>query len=491
MLKHFFLIRRNRQIIFISASFLLIMIAWLILRPKDPTANLLKVPVKEGYFEISITTTGELEAKNSEHIKAPDLRKMGFHSIKIQHIVPNGTIVKEGDYVASMNRSGLMNKITEMESEIDKLEAKYVSTQLDTTINLKSARNELLNQEFGLEEIEIELKQSEYEPPSTIRQVKIKLDKAKRAYDQKKASYKLKVDKAKASMREVTEQLNKAKKRLSDMREALSKLTIYATKGGMVVHPRGYGQNKNIIGREIFMHHPVVATLPNLQHLISKTYVNELDISKVKKGQMVSISIDAFPNLEFEGIVTDVANMGNQYMSGNAKLFEVSVELENVDNVLKPSMTTKNKIITKTFENVKYVPLECIHNDENGSYVFSNGHRKQVIVGETNANEIIILEGLDKDDEVCLSSPKEPKKLRFIALAPEIIKKHEDLRKQKKQIKLSNKDQIKKANGSTIKQFQMTKGGVIKIDGKTIKFPKGKISAETFKVKSESKKKTN
>ena len=54
----------------------------------------------------------------------------------------------------------------------------------------------------------------------------------------------------------------------------------------------------------------MVATLPNLSKMISKTYINEIDISKVKIGQRVEIGVDAFPEKKFTGEVTEVANIG-------------------------------------------------------------------------------------------------------------------------------------------------------------------------------------
>lgn len=55
-----------------------------------------------------------------------------------------------------------------------------------------------------------------------------------------------------------------------------------------------------------------MATLPDLSKMITKTYVNEIDISKVKVNQKVDISIDAFPDKKLSGVVTEVANIGEQ-----------------------------------------------------------------------------------------------------------------------------------------------------------------------------------
>ena len=50
----------------------------------------------------------------------------------------------------------------------------------------------------------------------------------------------------------------------------------------------------------------VIATLPDLSSMISRTYVNEIEISKVKTGQKVNINVDAFPEKSFTGNVISI-----------------------------------------------------------------------------------------------------------------------------------------------------------------------------------------
>ena len=69
----------------------------------------------------------------------------------------------------------------------------------------------------------------------------------------------------------------------------------------------------------------MVATLPNLSAMNSKTFVNEIDISKVAVGQTAEIEIDAFAGKKFSGEVFEVANMGEQLKNSNAKVFEVII----------------------------------------------------------------------------------------------------------------------------------------------------------------------
>jgi hypothetical protein len=158
------------------------------------------------------------------------------------------------------------------------------------------------------------------------------------------------------------------------------------------------------------MWEPTVATLPDLTKMMSKTYVNEVDVRKVKAGQVVEVGLDAYPDKRLTGVVTSVANVGEQRPNSDAKVFEVSVEINGTDPTLRPSMTTSNKIIAKVINDAIFVPLESLHSQSDTiTYVFLKKGldiiKKEVVVGETNANDAIITSGLTTDDKLYLSVP--------------------------------------------------------------------------------------
>lgn len=148
-----------------------------------------------------------------------------------------------------------------------------------------------------------------------------------------------------------------------------------------------------------------MATLPDLSKMITKTYVNEIDISKVKVNQKVDISIDAFPDKKLSGVVTEVANIGEQLSGASAKVFEVTIAVNEFDSILRPAMTTKNVIITAVIPNQLYIPIEAIHNSDSITWVATGKKRRQVLIGETNENEIVIKKGLKEGEQVYLTLP--------------------------------------------------------------------------------------
>jgi hypothetical protein len=200
---------------------------------------------------------------------------------------------------------------------------------------------------------------------------------------------------------------------------------VRAPKAGMVIYKRNWDGSKQGVGSTLNAWDNVVATLPDLSKMISKTYVNEIDISKVKVGQDVKIGIDAFPEKEYTGKVTEVANIGEQLRNSNAKVFEVKIEVNEYDSILRPAMTTKNTVITAIIDSVMFVPIEAVQANDSISYVYTGKFRKQIISGKSNENEIIVLTGLQPGEEIHLLVPGNPDGYTWVFLDPEVVKRYQ------------------------------------------------------------------
>ncbi len=418
----------QKKYIYIISGIVILVIIALFLTKSGKQKQVL-VRVKKGTFPIEVTTTGELIAKSSEKIYGPaSLRQVQIWQVKIQDIIPDGTVVDSGQYVATLDRTEISNKIKDEETNLEKFETQLTKTKLDTSLQLRQIRDDLVNLKYSLEEKHLMLEQSKYEPPATIRQVEIDLEKTQRTLEQTEKNYKLNYEKALANMQEVNASYSQAKRKLNDLQNVLKQFTITAPKRGMLIYKRNWDGSKLGIGGTLNIWENVVAELPDLSSMISKTYVNEIDISKVKVGQSVNIGIDAFPEKKFTGKVTEVANIGEQQQNSNAKVFEVKIIVKEFDSILRPAMTTKNTIITAEIKNVCFVPIESIFSNDSISYVYKKKggslEKLQVIVGQSNENEIIVKEGLKPDDEVSLVPPEDEEKLKLVPLSKEILAKY-------------------------------------------------------------------
>jgi chaperonin cofactor prefoldin len=233
---------------------------------------------------------------------------------------------------------------------------------------------------------------------------------------------------------------------LQELLNVLDQFIIRAPKDGMVIYYREWSGEKRKVGSSISPWDPTIATLPDLSVMESKTYVNEIDISKVKIGQAVRVGVDAFPEKQYTGVITEKANVGEQLKNADAKVFEVIVRVHESDPILRPSMTTSNRIITATYENVNYVPLEALFGTDTMMYVYRTNGTKQVVVpGEMNDNFRIIEQGLDQGDEIYLSLPKDAETFKLTGteylevLKQRVQDKKEAEEKQKKALEEQEK----------------------------------------------------
>jgi hypothetical protein len=118
---------------------ILAIILYFVFSKNDKNQNV-SYNVKKGTFPIEVTTTGELIAKSSEKIYGPQaLRQIQIYQVKIQDIIPDGTVVDSGQYVASLDRTEISNKIKDEETNLEKFETQRTKTKLDTSLELRSA----------------------------------------------------------------------------------------------------------------------------------------------------------------------------------------------------------------------------------------------------------------------------------------------------------------------------------------------------------------
>ena len=86
--------------------------------------------------------------------------------------------------------------------------------------------------------------------------------------------------------------------------------------------------------------------------------VDEADIGEVKEGQRVTFTVDAFPNDEFSGRVTQVRQEG--VTESNVVTYEVVISAPNSDLKLKPGLTASVNIYTMEREGVVSVPSKAL-----------------------------------------------------------------------------------------------------------------------------------
>jgi len=412
-------INKKKKIIYIAVAVVVGIALLVLFLPKGKKSfKEISAKVERGDFVISVSSTGELEAKRSKEILGPQgLQSIYFYSnLTIERIVPEGTVVDSGAFVASIDKTPLVNKMKELDNEIEKLESQLNQSKIDTALELRSARDQLINQKFELEQYQIEIDQSIYEAPAIQRQARINLEKAERNYRQSTENYVLRKNKAEAQVAQVQFDLNQQLIIRQRHQEVLSQFTVFAPQSGMVIYQKDWSGKKLESGSQFSPWNNVVAKLPDLSDMISKSYINEVDISKIKTGQQVNVSIDALPGRNYNGQVISVANVGEQLRNSVAKVYEAQILLSDSDSLLKPAMTTQCNIIIETIPDVLYIPLEALFSEDSIRYVYTGNIRQEVVSGRSNDNFVIIEKGLQEGQKVLLSVPENPNNYKFVLL---------------------------------------------------------------------------
>lgn len=400
--------RKNWLIAIVVVAVLLVTI-FIFPRSKSETSEI-STQVLKGPFEVLVYSSGQLESENSDNITIPEKmkdRQTRISSLTITDIVDEGTLVDSGDYVATLDHQAVQEQLKNALDELEKILSEYDDSKIDSNLTLSNQRDLIINAELDCEERKIAVDESIYESPSEQKKVRMDYDKAERKLAQNKQAYKLKTQQEINKVNRKFISYKQIKERVDALEELMQSLIVYSPRKGIVSYysyPWG-GTVKT--GSRVSQWSPIIATFPDMESLITKTFINEIDIALIKKGQKVRIGIDAFPDKKLNGEILSVANMGQLMPKSDAKVFEVKIKVNGSDSELKPAMTTSNTIQTSFVEDVLYIPIDAIFKNDSLSYVFLNDKEiKQIVeTGESNENYIVIKQGLEEGQKLALLEP--------------------------------------------------------------------------------------
>jgi multidrug resistance efflux pump len=390
--------------------------------------------VKRGTFNAFVFSSGQLESEKSEDIEIPEKlkdRELRIWELTITHMIEEGTLVDSGDYVATLDHTAVEEQIKLAQDEMDKTMSEYEDSKIDSNLNLSNQRDAIVNSRLDMAERKIVMDESVYESPSIQKKASMDLDKAKRKLDQDQKAYILKkkqeenkVDRKYINYRQISERAQK-------LQQLFGQLEIRAPKAGILTYYKYPWGEIVKTGFKVGPYNSIVATIPEMSNLISRTYINEIDISKVKLGQKVKLGIDAFPEKQLTGEVITVANVGQAMPNSDAKVFEVKIKIFEKDKELKPAMTTSNAIEAGTFSDTIMVATDAVFENDSLKYVYlgkENPIKQVVWLGDENENNVLIKKGLKEGDVVWLTEPANASELKLIGteIYAEIQKEKED-----------------------------------------------------------------
>lgn len=371
--------------------------------------NIPTYTAKKGNFLVSITESGELRAKNSVSIAAPRIRS----TLKIVYLVPEGTYIKADDVVVKFDPTEALTNLKDAESKLEiaisdreKLIAQHKSTEAQMESDLKSAELTYQLSKLNLEQMKFEAEAKQQQAKLQHQKDELSYQKTLKDIESKKIILQSEKNRSEIEIRQRRQDLERAQ-------NDLDLLTLTAPKEGLVVYEPNWGNSgrKFSIGDNTWPGN-TIATLPDLSTMESVTYVNEVDVSNVKKGQKVEVKLDAFQDSTFDGYINEVASLGKSKDNNSpVKVFEILVSIKAQSTILKPGMTTSNKIIINQIPNVISIPLEAVFEKEGKKIVYvQNGSgfdERNVETDQKSEDFIIIKKGLDSNEIVALRDPNE------------------------------------------------------------------------------------
>ena len=151
----------------------------------------------------------------------------------------------------------------------------------------------------------------------------------------------------------------------------------------------------------------VLVTMPDVSELSAVLNVPEAEVSRVKPGQEVEITVDALAGKSFKGSIERVAEVANQqgFFSSGVKEFEVRVKLAGFAG-LRPGFSCRAEIVTDTTGTVVHVPIQAVFREGEGYVVYdSRGAARKVGVGISSITRVQVIDGIKAGDELLLTRP--------------------------------------------------------------------------------------
>lgn len=145
-----------------------------------------------------------------------------------------------------------------------------------------------------------------------------------------------------------------------------------------------------------------ILTIADMSKMQIKVLVDESDIGKVKVGQTVSFTVDAYSDKTFSGQVTGISREATT--SSNVVYYPVYVLIDATGDLLYPTMTARVTVNVGERNNVVVVPLSAVKEEKGRKYVaVMIGGKAQTVpveAGLSDDDNIEILSGLREGDRI-------------------------------------------------------------------------------------------
>lgn len=411
-MSHF--LHKHKKLILISLVTFILMMAGVYFVGIKPSSKVYKV--KRENFEALISCKGEIQSEKAVLITIPDVfgdRTLEIYDTQIKDLIPEGSIVKKGDFVGLLDQGRIKQLKQNNEEALKKILFNINDAKIDSAVELVALRDGIEQFGFDLQYKKVELEQSVFESPAYQRTSQMAYERALRQLEYKKRAYQMTQKGLRIHISRDEVRMNLLVGKDKKYQLAFDEARITAPQSGMLIYGRTFGRGgsrKLTIGSYVSMQNPVIATLPDLSVLNSETYVEEIYISRIKVGDSARVYIDALKNQEKIGAISNISNVGQEMTGYDSKVFKVNIRIASDNDKVKPAMTTNNEIIIAREPNVLVIPRSALFSEEGKQFVYLKElggiSIKDVECGNQSDKFVVIKKGLKEGDKILLNKPE-------------------------------------------------------------------------------------
>lgn len=380
--------------------------------PVVPTAR-----VTKGKLQLTVFMDGELRATKQMNLTAPSVGG----ALRVLSIVETGTAVEKDAVVMELDPADQQYALEQAEFELQEAEQELIKRRADIKAQESADVVTLLTAQFDVRRAALDaavdadlIAANEHK----IRQAE--MQEAKRNLERVEQDVKARIATNKASLAVLEERRTRAQTSAARARQNMDNLVLKAPMDGIVavrdnmdasggMFFEGMAMPAYRAGDTVFSGRPVIDIF-DLTSMEIRARVNEQERDNVKPGQKARIDADGVPGLSPTATVLSVAGLGRAGRSGPLRMFEVTLELKDADQRLRPGTTVRVQLQGDTIDGVLLMPRQALFEVEGKPTVYVRGDQpdkfspKAVKVLHRTENQVAI-EGLGEGVEVALVDP--------------------------------------------------------------------------------------
>jgi len=346
-------------------------------------------PATRGEFIIYQSANGTVDAKRAYTITTPRIR-----GLQVTWLAPEGSMVAEGDVVVKFDASQQLSDLSENQSSLKIAQTTLERAEREYTIQEKQLKLDLKKAERNYNE-------KKHEAPKLAEEARIELELAQLNFEAKLEQIKTDVAKAELEVQRAQERVNRAQREVDQT-------SLNTPIPGMIVYLeiwKGGSMEKVQEGDSPWPGQGLIK-IPDLSEMVVNATVSEVDASRVDSGQAAIVTLDAFPEEKFTGMVFSKSTLARRKQGTKINVFDIEIAIQDKDPRIKPGMSSSGRIIMERIPDVIHIPLEAVFEKDGELVVFlDNKNKRPVEVGRRNDMEIEIISGLTGDERVCLVDP--------------------------------------------------------------------------------------